>query len=263
LTDPLIIAGRAFRSRLIVGTGKFGSPELMADALAASGAEMVTVALRRIDLDRPDDPITDFIDTERYLIVPNTSGAATADEAVRLARLARSAGLPAWIKVEVIPDPRFLMPDPIETLKASAQLVDEGFTVLPYMHADPVLAKKLEEVGVAAVMPLAAPIGSGRGLKMEAAIAIIIEQATVPVVVDAGLGVPSHAAAAMEMGADAVLVNTAIAAAAQPAQMAAAFKLGVEAGRKARLAGRAPELDAASASSPLTGFLTATVEPQR
>ena len=263
MTDPLIIAGRAFRSRLIVGTGKFGSPELMADALAASGAEMVTVALRRIDLDRPDDPITDFIDTERYLIVPNTSGAATADEAVRLARLARSAGLPAWIKVEVIPDPRFLMPDPIETLKASAQLVDEGFTVLPYMHADPVLAKKLEEVGVAAVMPLAAPIGSGRGLKMEAAIAIIIEQATVPVVVDAGLGVPSHAAAAMEMGADAVLVNTAIAAAAQPAQMAAAFKLGVEAGRKARLAGRAPELDAASASSPLTGFLTATVEPQR
>jgi len=260
LTDPLIIAGRSFRSRLIVGTGKFASPELMADALSASGCELVTVALRRVDLERPDDPITAFIDPERYLIMPNTSGAATADEAVRLARLARSAGLPPWIKVEVIPDPRFLMPDPIETLHACERLVGEGFTVLPYIHADPVLAKKLEEVGVAAVMPLAAPIGSGRGLKMEAAIAIIIEQATVPVVVDAGLGVPSHAAAALEMGSDAVLVNTAIAAAAQPAQMAAAFKLGVEAGRKARLAGRSPELKAAAASSPLTGFLSASGE---
>ena len=257
MTDPLIIAGRSFRSRLIVGTGKFASPELMADALAASGTELVTVALRRVDLERPDDPVTAFIDPERYLIMPNTSGAANADEAVRLARLARSAGLPPWIKVEVIPDPRFLMPDPIETLAACERLVADGFTVLPYMHADPVLAKRLEEVGVAAVMPLAAPIGSGRGLKMETAIAIIIEQATVPVVVDAGLGVPSHAAAAMEMGADAVLVNTAIAAAAQPAQMAAAFKLGVEAGRKARLAGRSPELRTAAASSPLTGFLTA------
>lgn len=261
MTDPLILGGRTFQSRLIVGTGKFGSPELMADALAASGAEIVTVAIRRIDLDAPSDPITDFIDRDRYLILPNTSGATTAQEAIRLARLARSAGLPPWIKVEVIPDPRFLMPDPIDTLKACEQLVAEGFTVLPYMHADPVLAKRLEEVGVAAVMPLASPIGSGRGLKMETAIAIIIEQATVPVVVDAGLGVPSHAAAAMEMGADAVLVNTAIAAAAQPARMAAAFKLGVEAGRKARLAGRAPELgSAASPSSPLTGFLSASDE---
>jgi thiazole synthase len=255
LTDPFILGGRSFRSRLIVGTGKFASPELMADALAASEAEMVTVALRRVDLDAPHGSIVDFIDRERYLILPNTSGATTADEAVRLARLARSSGLPTWIKVEVIPDPRYLMPDPIETLKACERLVADGFTTLPYMHADPVLAKRLEEVGVAAVMPLAAPIGSGRGLKMEAAIAIIIEQATVPVIVDAGLGVPSHAAAAMEMGADAVLVNTAIAAAAQPARMATAFKLGVEAGRKARLAGRAPELSAAAASSPLTGFL--------
>ena len=255
MTDPLVLGGRSFRSRLIVGTGKFASPEIMADALAASGAEMVTVAIRRVDLDAPSDPVTDFIDRDRYLILPNTSGAATADEAVRLARLARSAGLPSWIKVEVIPDARYLMPDPIETLKACERLVADGFTVLPYMHADPVLAKKLEEVGVAAVMPLASPIGSGRGLKMEAAIAIIIEQATIPVVVDAGLGVPSHAAAAMEMGADAVLVNTAIAAAAQPARMAAAFKLGIEAGRKARLAGRAPELGTAAASSPLTGFL--------
>lgn len=261
MTDPLVLGGRSFRSRLIVGTGKFASPELMTDALAASGAELVTVAVRRVELDRPQDPITSFIDRERYLIVPNTSGAATADEAVRLARLARTAGLPPWIKVEVIPDPRFLMPDPVETLKACERLVADGFTVLPYMHADPVLAKRLEEVGVAAVMPLAAPIGSGRGLKMEAAIAIIIEQATVPVIVDAGLGVPSHASAAMELGADAVLVNTAIAASAQPAQMAAAFRLGVEAGRKARLAGRAPELDLAAASSPLTGFLSHREEP--
>jgi thiazole synthase len=257
LTDPFVLGGRIFHSRLILGTGKFGSPELMADALAASGAEMVTVALRRVDLDARSKAITDFIDPARYLILPNTSGAVNADEAVRLARLARSAGLPPWIKVEVIPDPRFLMPDPIETLKACERLVAEGFIVLPYIHADPVLAKRLEEVGVAAVMPLASPIGSGRGLKMEAAIAIIIEQAVVPVVVDAGLGVPSHAAAAMEMGADAVLVNTAIAAAAQPARMAEAFKLGVEAGRKARLAGRAPEIGTSSASSPLTGFLSA------
>jgi thiazole synthase len=255
LTDLLSLGGRTFASRLIVGTGKFASPELMADALAASGAEMVTVALRRVDLDAPGKAITDFIDQRRYLILPNTSGAADAAEAVRLARLARAAGLPPWIKVEVIPDPRYLMPDPVETLRACEILVSEGFTVLPYIHADPVLAKRLEETGVAAVMPLAAPIGSGKGLKMEAAIAIIIEQATLPVIVDAGLGVPSHAAAAMEMGADAVLVNTAIATAANPVRMARAFMLGVEAGRAARQAGRAPELAVASASSPLTGFL--------
>jgi thiazole synthase len=261
LTDLLELGGRSFRSRLIVGTGKFSSPEVMADALAASGAEMVTVALRRVDLDAPKNPSTDFIDRSKYLILPNTSGAATAEEAIRLARLARSAGLPAWVKVEVIPDPRYLMPDPVDTLAACETLVREGFTVLPYIHADPVLAKRLEEVGVAAVMPLAAPIGSGRGLKMEAAIAIIIEQATVPVVVDAGLGVPSHASAALEMGADAVLVNTAIATAANPARMARAFKLAVEAGREARVAGRAPELRAAAASSPLTGFLDATESP--
>jgi len=255
LTDLLALGGRTFASRLIIGTGKFSSPEVMADALAASGAEMVTVAVRRVDLDAPTGPITNFIDQSKYLILPNTSGAADADEAVRLARLARSAGLPPWIKVEVIPDPRYLMPDPVETLKACETLVREGFVVLPYIHADPVLAKRLEEVGTAAVMPLAAPIGSGKGLKMEAAIAIIIEQANVPVVVDAGLGVPSHAAAAMEMGADAVLVNTAIASAAHPARMAHAFALAVEAGRIGLLAGRAPELSTAAASSPLTGFL--------
>lgn len=258
VTDPLNLGGRSFASRLIVGTGKFSSPEVMADALALSGAEMVTVAIRRVDLDALQNPITDFIDQRRYLILPNTSGAADADEAVRLARLARSAGLPPWIKVEVIPDPRYLMPDPVETLKACDQLVREGFIVLPYIHADPVLAKRLEEVGTAAVMPLAAPIGSGKGLKMEAAIAIIIEQSLVPVVVDAGLGVPSHAAAAMELGADAVLVNTAIASAAHPARMAHAFRLAVEAGRAGRLAGRAPELSTAAASSPLTGFLRRT-----
>jgi len=256
--DPLTIADRTFSSRLIVGTGKFSSPEVMADALAASGAEMVTVAIRRIDLDAPQDPITAFIDAARYLILPNTSGAADAADAVRLARLARSAGLPPWIKVEVIPDPRYLMPDPVETLCACEQLVRDGFVVLPYIHADPVLAKRLEEVGCAAVMPLAAPIGSGKGLKMEAAIAIIIEQALVPVVVDAGLGVPSHAAAAMEMGADAVLVNTAIASAAHPARMAKAFAQAVQAGRAGRLAGPAPGQTAAQASSPLTGFLRAT-----
>jgi thiazole synthase len=258
LTDHLNLGGRQFESRLIIGTGKFSSPEVMADALAASNTQLVTVALRRVDLDAPADPITDFIDRARYLIMANTSGASDAAQAVRLAKLARSAGFPPWIKVEVIPDPRYLMPDPIETLRACEILVGEGFTVLPYIHADPVLAKRLEEVGVAAVMPLAAPIGSGRGLKMETAIAIIIEQATVPVVVDAGLGVPSHAAAAMEMGADAVLVNTAIAAAANPVRMARAFALGVEAGRTAWRAGRAPELSAASASSPLTGFLDET-----
>ena len=255
MTDLLTLGTRSFQSRLIVGTGKFSSPEIMADALAASGTELVTVALRRVDLDAPVHPITDFIDQTKYLILPNTSGAADADEAVRLAKLARSAGLPTWIKVEVIPDPRYLMPDALGTLKACEILVREGFTVLPYIHADPVLAKRLEEVGVAAVMPLAAPIGSGKGLKMKAAIAIIIEQATLPVIVDAGLGVPSHAAAAMEMGADAVLVNTAIATAGNPVRMASAFRLGVEAGRAARLAARAHELSLASASSPLTGFL--------
>lgn len=255
MDDLLTLGTRTFESRLILGTGKFSSPEIMADALGASGAEMVTVALRRVDLEAPADPITDFIDRSRYLILPNTSGAVDANEAVQLARLARAAGLPSWVKVEVIPDPRYLMPDPVETLRACEILVRDGFTVLPYIHADPVLAKKLEEVGVAAVMPLASPIGSGRGLKMEAAIAMIVEQATLPVIVDAGLGVPSHAAAAMELGADAVLVNTAIATAAHPARMAKAFKLAVDAGRMAYIGGRAPELPLASASSPLTGFL--------
>lgn len=260
-TGQLQIAGRKFRSRLILGTGKFASPELMRDALAASGAELVTVALRRADLSGKKDPfanILEFIDPERYLILPNTSGALNAQEAVRLARLAAATGLPKWVKLEIHPDQRYLLPDPIETLKAAEQLVAEGFTVLPYINADPVLAKRLEEVGCATVMPLGAPIGSNRGLQTRDQIRIIIEQATVPVVVDAGLGAPSHAAEAMEMGADAVLVNTAIAVAEDPVRMAVAFKLAVEAGRAAFESGLPAQQFTASPTSPLTAFLDAT-----
>jgi thiazole synthase len=257
-TKPLVIAGRAFRSRLILGTGKFPSPEAMRDALAASGAELVTVALRRADLSGRKDPfanILEFIDPKAYLLLPNTSGAMNAEDAVRLARLAVAAGLPKWVKLEIHPDPRYLLPDPIETFRAAEMLVKEGFTVLPYINADPVLAKRLQEVGCATVMPLGAPIGSNRGLRTFDQIRIIIEQATVPVVVDAGLGAPSHAAAAMELGADAVLVNTAIAVANDPNRMAVAFKLAVEAGRAAYEIGLAAQHLEASATSPLTGFL--------
>src|SRR5512137_2865932 len=234
--QPWVIAGRKFQSRLLLGTGKFSAPEAMRDALAASGTEIVTVALRRADLSGKHDPfanILEFIDPARYLILPNTSGAMNAEEAVRLARLAAAAGLPKWVKLEIHPDPRYLLPDPVETLKAAEILVREGFTVLPYINADPVLAKRLQEVGTATVMPLGSPIGSARGLLTRDQIRIIIEQATVPVVVDAGLGAPSHAAEAMELGADAVLVNTAIAVAEDPTRMAAAFKLAVQAGRSA------------------------------
>jgi len=260
--DPLEIAGRSFASRLIVGTGKFGSLEVMREALQASGTEMVTVALRRVDLEATGGPdILEFIDPDRYLILPNTSGAADAEEALRIARLSRAAGLPSWIKLEVTPEPRYLLPDPVETLKAAELMVADRFTVLPYIGADPVLAKRLEEAGCATVMPLGSWIGSNKGLRTRDAVQIIVEQATVPVVVDAGLGAPSHAAEAMELGADAVLVNTAIAVAHDPAQMARAFALGVEAGRRAFLAGRAPERDVAEASSPLTGFLERIGEP--
>ena len=230
----------------------------MRDALDASGAEIVTVALRRADLSGGKDPfanILEFIDAERFLLLPNTSGAMTAEEAVRLARLAAAAGLPKWIKLEIHPDPRYLLPDPIETLKATEMLVKEGFTVLPYINADPVLAKRLQDSGAATVMPLGSPIGSNRGIQTRDQIRIIIEQATVPVVVDAGLGVPSHAAEALEMGADAVLVNTAIAVASDPNRMATAFKLAVEAGRAAFECGLATPHDLASATSPLTAFL--------
>ncbi len=254
--DDLVIAGRAFGSRLIVGTGKFGSHEVMRGALAASGTEMVTVALRRVDLDATGGAdILEFIDQGRYLLLPNTSGAADADEAVRIARLARAAGMPQWVKLEVTPEPRYLLPDPVETLRAAEMLVADGFTVLPYINADPVLAKRLEEAGCATVMPLGSWIGSNRGVRTREAIQIIVEQATVPVVIDAGLGAPSHAAEAMELGADAVLVNTAIAIAADPVAMARAFALGVDAGRAGFRAGRGGERDAAHASSPLTGFL--------
>ena len=253
--DKLTIADRQFASRLLIGTGKFASPKVMAQALAASGAEIVTVALRRVDIDNPADNMLAEIDRDKYLLLPNTSGARNAEEAVRLSRLARAATGIHWVKLEVTPDPYYLLPDPIETLKAAETLVKEGFVVLPYINADPILAKRLADVGTATVMPLGSPIGSNQGLKTRAALEIIIEQSNVPVVVDAGLGLPSHVAEAMEIGADAVLVNTAIATANDPVEMAAAFKLAVEAGRKAYLAGpRAPSRKA-EASSPLTGFL--------
>src|ERR1700759_1086920 len=258
VNQPLTIAGRKFQSRLVLGTGKFPSPEAMRDALAASGTEIVTVALRRADLSGKNDPfanILEFIDPKRYLLLPNTSGAMNAEEAVRLARLAVAAGLPKWVKLEIHPDPRYLLPDPVETLKAAEILVKEGFTVLPYINADPVLAKRLQAVGVATVMPLGSPIGSNRGLQTRDQLRIIIEQAIVPVVVDAGIGAPSHAAEAMEMGADAVLVNTAIAVAPDPCRMARAFAAAVRAGRDAFEIGLAAAADTASATSPLTAFL--------
>jgi thiazole synthase len=258
MSKPLTIAGRTFASRLFVGTGKFASPEAMRSALEASGTSMVTVALRRADLSGRKDPfanILEFIDPTKYLILPNTSGAMNAAEAVRLARLAAAAGLPKWVKLEIHPDPRYLLPDPIETFKAAEQLVAEGFVVLPYINADPVLAKRLQEIGTATVMPLGAPIGSNRGIQTRDQIRIIIEQATVPVVVDAGIGAPSHAAEAMEMGADAVLVNTAIAVASDPDRMAAAFRQAVECGRTAFELGLADASPTANATSPLTAFL--------
>jgi thiazole synthase len=253
--DNLTIAGRSFRSRLMVGTGKFSSNAAMVAAMEGSGCEIVTVALRRVDIDNPHDSILAHIDREKYLLLPNTSGARDAEEAVRLARLARAAGCEPWVKLEVTPDPFYLLPDPIETLKAAEILVKDGFVVLPYINADPVLAKRLQEVGTATVMPLGAPIGTNKGVRTRDSIAIIIEQAIVPVVVDAGLGAPSHAAEAMEMGADAVLVNTALAVARDPGLMGEAFRKGVEAGREAWLAGLGRQQDRAEASSPLTGFL--------
>ena len=242
----------------MTGTGKFPSNESMRDALASSGSEIVTVALRRADLSGGKDPyanILEYIDPAKYLLLPNTSGAMDAEEAVRLARLAAAAGLPKWVKLEIHPDPTYLLPDPIETLKAAEILVKEGFTVLPYINADPVLAKRLQEVGTAAVMPLGAPIGSNKGMVTRDLIQIIVEQSIVPVVVDAGLGAPSHAAEAMEIGADAVLVNTAIAIASDPTRMGEAFKLAVESGRAAYEMGLPEKISGASATSPLTGFL--------
>lgn len=251
----LTIAGKAFSSRLFVGTGKFASNALMAGAIEASGSQMVTVALRRVDIENENDDMLAAIDRMKYQLLPNTSGARDAEEAIRLSRLARAASGISWVKLEVTPDPHYLLPDGEETLKAATVLVKEGFTVLPYINADPILARKLQDAGCATVMPLGSPIGSNQGITTRAAIEIIIRQATVPVVVDAGIGAPSHAAQAMEMGADAVLVNTAIAAASDPVQMARAFKMAVEAGRLAFETGLAPRSNTASASSPLTGFL--------
>lgn len=256
MNDPLTIANRTFSSRLMIGTGKFPSAAALREAVEASGSEIITVALRRVDLNKPDDEgILSALDPSRQLILPNTSGARTADEAVRLARLARAGGMEPWVKLELTPEPRYLLPDPIETLRAAEMLVADGFVVLPYIQADPVLAKRLEECGCATVMPLGAPIGSNRGMRTRDMIRIIIEQSNVPVVVDAGLGAPSHAAEAMELGADAVLVNTALADARDHGPMARAFALATEAGRMAYLAGLGPERNTAEASSPLTGFL--------
>ena len=256
--SPLTIAGRTFDSRLMVGTGKYRTSAEMVDAIAASGTRIVTVALRRIDFDDPASrSVLEDIDWSTYTVLPNTAGCATPEEAVRVARLARAMGLSDWVKVEVIPDPRYLLPDPIGTLEACRTLIGEGFTVLPYIGADPVLARRLADLGAATVMPLASPIGSGQGLVNREAIRIIIEQATVPVVVDAGIGAPSDAALAMELGADACLVNTAIALADRPALMAEAIALGVAAGRKAFLAGRIPSRAHAAASSPTANLIGA------
>lgn len=253
VTDPLLLGGRRFGSRLLLGTGKFPSNASLRGAIEASGCEIVTVALRRIDPTAAED-ILDAL-PEGVLLLVNTSGAVDADEAVRLARLARSGGAPPWVKVEVTPDPRYLLPDPVETLRASERLVADGFTVLPYCPADPILCRHLEEAGCAAVMPLGSWIGSNQGLRTRPALEIIVEQSGVPVIVDAGLGAPSHAAEALEVGADAVLVNTAIGTATDPPAMARAFRLAVEAGRSGRRAGLAGNRPVASASSPLTGFL--------
>ncbi len=255
MQDALVIAGREFGSRLFLGTGKFPSNDALEAAIVASGTEMVTVALRRIDR-TADQDILDGVNPERVLLLTNTSGADDAEEAVRLARLARAGGYPTWIKLEITPEPRYLLPDGVETLKAAEILCAEGFTVLPYVNADPVLCKRLEDVGCATVMPLGSWIGSNQGLRTKAALEIIIEQSRVPVVVDAGIGAPSQAAEAMEMGAGAVLVNTAIGTAGDPAAMGDAFRMAVEAGRLAFRSGLPSVGRAADASSPLTGFLS-------
>ena len=258
LSPWLTVHGRTFHSRLMLGSGKYRNRAEMLAALDASGAEIVTVALRRIDFDDPASrSILEDIDTDRFAILPNTAGCQTAEEAIRIARMADAMGLGKWVKLEVIPDAKYLLPDPIGTLEAAHTLIAEGFAVLPYIGADPPLAQRLAELGSATVMPLGSPIGSGQGLVNLEAIRIIIEQATVPVVVDAGIGAPSDAALAMEQGADACLVNTAVALAQNPALMAEAVAEGVRAGRKAFLAGRIPRLAYASASSPLAGVVGA------
>ncbi len=252
----LTIAKTEFKSRLFLGTGKFSSSSVMAKAITASHCQMVTVALRRVNLDNPDDDIMKALSVREYTFLPNTSGARNAQEAIRLAHLARAASGSSWLKLEVTPDPRTLLPDPVETLLATEKLVKDGFIVLPYMNADPILALKLQDAGAAAVMPLGSPIGTNQGVLSDSMVEIIIEQARVPVVVDAGIGAPSHAAYAMEMGADAVLVNTAIAVAGDPVAMAEAFAKAVEAGRTAFTSGLGQRRKHASPSSPEEGQLS-------
>lgn len=251
----LVIAGKEFNSRLIMGTGKYSSNQLMEDAIKASGAEMVTAALKRIDTGDAQDDMMVHIRNCNVTFLPNTSGARTAEEAILAAQLAKEALGTNWVKLEIHPDPKYLLPDPVETLKAAKELVKQGFVVLPYVQADPVLCKLLEEAGAATVMPLAAPIGSNRGILCKDMLEIIIRQSNVPVIIDAGIGLPSHAAQAMEMGADAIMLNTATAIAGDPVQMAKAFKLAVEAGRMAFEAEPAQPTFVAQASSPLTSFL--------
>src|SRR4051812_19953518 len=255
-SDPLVIAGRTFRSRLVVGTGKYPSNTIMADAHLASGTEMVTVAVRRVNLtDKSKESLIDYIDRERIFILPNTAACYTAEDAIRTARLGREVGLSNWVKLEVIGDERTLFPDNVALLEATRVLASEGFIVLPYTNDDPVICRKLQEAGAAAVMPLGAPIGSGMGIRNPANLRIILEQAKVPVIVDAGVGTASDAALAMELGAQGVLMNTAVAEAKDPIRMARAMKLAIEAGWLAANAGRIPRKLYASASSPLTGLL--------
>jgi thiazole synthase len=253
--QPLIIADRTFESRLFLGTGKFGNLSEMTDSIIASGSELVTMALKRIDANSSEDDILNALKPTKSHLLPNTSGARTAKEAVLAAQLAREALETNWVKLEIHPDPKYLLPDPIETLYGTEELAKLGFVVMPYIHADPVLCKRLEDVGTAVVMPLGAPIGTNKGLKTLDFLEIIISQSNVPVVVDAGIGAPSDAAKAMEMGADAVLVNTAIAVAQNPVNMALAFKEGVVAGRRAYESGLGAISNHAEASSPLTSFL--------
>ena len=253
--DTLKLNNHSFKSRLLLGTGKFSSAEVMKNSIIASESEIITAAVRRIDLDNPEDSFLTTINRNDYTFLPNTSGARNAKEAIRCALIAREGSHSNWVKLEVTPEPNYLLPDPIETLIAAKELVKEGFNVLPYINADPILALQLQDAGCAAVMPLGAPIGTNKGITTQTLIEIIIEQCHIPVIVDAGIGSPSHASLAMECGADAVLVNTAIATAKDPVEMAVAFKLAVKAGRKAYLSGLATQNTQAEASSPLTGFL--------
>jgi len=251
MVDSLVIAGKEYKSRLLIGTGRYRTDQEMIDALHRSGTEIVTVAIKRLPLDNPNvKTILDVIDWKKFVVLPNTAGSKTADEAVLAAKLGREITHSNLVKLEVIPDSKYLLPDPIGTLQAAEILVKDGFIVLPYMHADPVLASRLEDVGCSAVMPLGSAIGSGKGIHTKEEIEIIISQANVPVIIDAGLGVPSDAAQALEMGASAVLVNTAIAQANDPGLMAEGFNLAVQAGRKSFLSGRIPMKDYATPSSP-------------